>query len=376
MSTESAGWHSPLRDSYPTSIGEVLRDLTVWNEASSITRKPFAEQDRNETPANSAEDSHDWRIVKVGGAVLAVVSTAAVVLAASRHLNFGELFRGTGTVIDSARPLGTIAPAARPALNLEKIDTLIFDFDRTLIDTDGATQAYQTAMLNALVDTTGMPRELLADGIAKAQAEKQTVWIARRLDQIPPLREKYGDNVNQTLAHVTETAYKAFHDAVQPTPDIIEMLDSARATGKRMVMNTAGAPAHTIEKLEATGLGKYFDHIFVSRPHPFEDRPDSNLHLESPEWSSKIIVMPPGGKHTPDGYTFILQKLGLIPERAVATGDHIKEDVAYAQDRGLYGILATYIKNEPDASVIPDLVIDHPVELTRRLVKVAKVSGP
>jgi FMN phosphatase YigB (HAD superfamily) len=369
MGLQQPGLDNSFHEVPVTANTDQRWNAAAWNDAYAGMQGQSADLKKTEGSLNAAPagSDRDWHILKVGGAVLAVASTAAIVLAASKHHELARLFRGAGTVIESAKPAGKLIQSGREALNLEKIDTLLFDFDRTLVDTDRATNAYNTTLLNALADATKIGRDVLEDGIKALQHDKQTIFIGKRLDLIQPLKETYGDNVNQVLSGVSQAAHKAYHEAIQPPSDVLEMLDAARSTGKRMAMVTAGSPTHTIEKLEAAGLSKYFDHIFVYRRHIFEDSPESNLHIESPSWS-KIVEMPGQGKHTSDGYQFVVNHLNLVPDHAMMTGDHTREDVSFAQERGLYGALATYIRNVPDPNVLPDLIVDHPGTLTHTLI--------
>jgi FMN phosphatase YigB (HAD superfamily) len=141
------------------------------------------------------------------------------------------------------------------------------------------------------------------------------------------------------------------------------MLDALKSADKKLILFTGGSPTHTAEKLDATGLGKYFDKVFTNAKHPFEDLIGSNLTASS-ESKAKIIALQARPKEGSAGYKAILKEAGILPKQAAMTGDHIDEDVARSKKNGMVGIWATWYAKTGTSKVIPDLVLTSPEDMT------------
>jgi FMN phosphatase YigB (HAD superfamily) len=320
-------------------------------------------------------EAHKEGLEEVG---ITVLGTAAVV-AASRLGAFGKtaaflkdavttegLFARGSFAAGDAVSLGERSAASKLAI-LKNVDTYVFDMDRTLVDTDKAFKAYSDTLAAGITARSrGLSPEVVRVALDSTEARLKTKFFGRRLDLVTDLKEHFppGLDLNWQFMGASKEAEAAYHAALQPKPETLEMLDTLKAADKKLILFTGGSPTHTAEKLDATGLGKYFDKVYTNAKHPFEDLIGSNLTV-TPESRAKIIELEASPKQGSAGYKTILREAGVLPKQAAMTGDHIDEDVARSKKNGMVGLWATWYARTGTSPVIPDLVLTSPEDLTR-----------
>ncbi|HEY9760339.1 MAG TPA: HAD family hydrolase [Oculatellaceae cyanobacterium] len=275
---------------------------------------------------------------------------------------------GEGVVARGSLALGESVGfnSAHAAAVLKDVDTYVFDMDRTLVDTTRAFKAYKDTLHAGITRVSGLPPETVRAAMDATETKLNTQFYGRRLDLMDSLKPHFpsGLDFNWKFNGVAKETEAAYHAALQPSTDTIEMLEALKAKDKNLILFTAGSPIHTAEKLDATGLGQYFDKVYTNARHPFEDLIGSNL-TASAESRAKLIELSERPKAGVDGYRQILRDAGVAPKKAAMTGDHIDEDVARAKKVGMKGLWATWYARSGASKVIPDLVLTSPEDLTR-----------
>jgi FMN phosphatase YigB (HAD superfamily) len=177
-----------------------------------------------------------------------------------------------------------------------------------------------------------------------------------------------GQDLNALYAPSVERVQAAYRAALRPREDVVKMLDEVKQTGRPVMMYTDGGPAHTVEKLEASGLGKYFDTVYTGADHPFEDI--ASAQTKSSSIWDKLETVGENPKSTTSGFEQIIARRNLNPSRTLMTGDHALEDVTRAKQVGMRSALARYYSNSftsLPSGVTPDLVLNSPGDLTAKL---------
>lgn len=129
-----------------------------------------------------------------------------------------------------------------------------------------------------------------------------------------------------------------------PLPDAEEILHQLRAAGLRLGLLTNGAPDLQHEKIEASGLGLFFDEAVVS---------------------GEIGT----GKPEPDIFHHLLERLGTAPHESLMVGNSLVRDIAGGKRAGMPTCwLALEGEDEPVGSVEPDYTI-------RSLAEVPRIAG-
>ena len=126
-----------------------------------------------------------------------------------------------------------------------------------------------------------------------------------------------------------------------PLPGAEKILQRLRSAGLRVGLLTNGAPDLQREKIEASGLGLYFDAAVVS---------------------GEVGT----GKPEPGIFLHLLAKLGTEPRESLMVGNSLARDIAGAKRAGMPSCwLALEGEDEPVGSVEPDYTICSLGELPR-----------
>ncbi len=104
------------------------------------------------------------------------------------------------------------------------------------------------------------------------------------------------------------------------------------STAYKIALLTNGAPDLQREKIEASGLGEFFNAIAVSGEHGI-------------------------GKPKPEIFDRLLAELGVTPEEAVMVGNSLERDIAGARNAGIRSIWIRVPGSEEHAEVQPDYTI-------------------
>lgn len=324
-------------------------------------------------PATDFVKDHWKEIAGVG-----VVAVAGAAIIASHGSGFGALTRllKGGESAAAIAEAGTVGGEVTPGVlsRLKSVDHYVFDMDRTLVDHDKALAALTTTMADDLVRQTGLSREFIGDALADTTKRLKSPYFWNRLDEIRPLQEKFpGVNLNERFADVSRNSHAAFYDALKANPETTELLTYLKEQGKSVHVFTAGSPARALEKLTGAGLIDHVDNIYTSGLNAFEDSVRSGM-LTQETTAAKIISLPAGAKTTGSGYPLILENLGAKPQSIAMTGDHVVEDVANAQDLGMFGSQAKWYRAMPTKGVLPDLELTSPGQLTDIVKKLSLAS--
>jgi len=142
-------------------------------------------------------------------------------------------------------------------------------------------------------------------------------------------------------AHLGALFARRRRELQAPLPDAEQILQRLRSAGLRIGLLTNGAPDLQREKIEASGLGLYFDAAVVS---------------------GEIGT----GKPEPEIFRHLLQKLGTAPHESLMVGNSLSRDVAGAKRAGMPSCwLALEGEEEPVGLVEPDYTIRSLGELPR-----------
>ncbi len=293
---------------------------------------------------------------------------AAAVFATRNKLP--ELIKVVKGSVAVAEEVGAEAKNGDLIERLRAVKHFIFDLDRTLVDTSKAVPALREAMHNQLVQETGLSHEFIAGAMDHTEERLASPYYWNRLDLIEPLQEVFpGVDLNKRFPSVAKVSQAAFYEALKPSPETIELLDTLRSQGKPIHVFTAGSPARTLEKLHGAGLTQYFDQIFTVGQNAFEDSSGSGL-LRPGKSGVAVVELPENRKTNGKGYDLLIRALDEAPHKLLMTGDHPIEDVAHAKRRGMLTAQAKWYRAVPPQKILPDLELVSPINLTTLLQKV------
>ncbi|MDR0519395.1 MAG: HAD-IA family hydrolase [Clostridiales Family XIII bacterium] len=220
--------------------------------------------------------------------------------------------------------------------NRRKIDTVVFDFDGTLVDTnDAVLESWQYAA-----------REILG---CEFPYDKLKATLGE-----PIMRTVAALFPGQDAGAVVE-AYRAFHhehfeDMIKIFDGVHDMLEALRSDGYKLGVVTNRLRYTTEIGLDQFGLAKYFGAVVTVGEAP-KDKPE------------------------PEHIWFTLDKLGSSPDRAVLVGDS-QNDIIGGHRAGLVSVRVNWAvatdEGFGDKAAEPDFSIDTPAGL---LAVIAELNG-
>ena len=256
-----------------------------------------------------------------------------------------------------------LAKALPKADFLRGVNDYFFDLDRTLVPTGDAYRAEYAELTNQIVKKTGLDPEFVSTSLRQSSRQLGTQALADRLDLVKPIQDLYpGVNLNERFPDIAPAAQKAYLAALKPRADVVDLLESLDSQGKNLHVFTASPPSSAIERLDASGLSKYFKNVFTAAKHPIEDAPGSTLLRDSPT-RAKVTELMENPKSNELGYKAILDHLKLDPKATLMTGDSNFLDIAGAQKAGMHTAQANWLRQDVTTYALPDLTLETPGDL-------------
>lgn len=215
---------------------------------------------------------------------------------------------------------------------MSKIDTVLFDFDGTLMDTS---EVIINSWQHTFMTIKGEERD--ASEIIPTMGEPLKVSMERFFPDIP---------VDESIRIYRSYHYNNFGDMISVFPGMHDLLEYLHENNYKTAIVTSRLLGTTMQGIEAYGLEKYIDLVITAD--------DVTMHKPHPE---PIEVA--------------LKKLNKIPEQAIMIGDTMY-DILCARNAGVKSVLVGWAlavgeeaRRGPDA---PDFIINDPKEIIDILV--------
>lgn len=226
---------------------------------------------------------------------------------------------------------------------------LVTDLDNTLWDWFAAWYASFSAMLNRLVELSGVPAEVLEPQIRAVHQLRGTSEYSNLLDEVPALQTAAGNgrplDVFDDAMHVLNSARRR---STALYPGVRDTLEALRAVGVTIVAYTESIAYWTEWRIKHTGLDGVIDLLYSSPDHDLptgvtvqrlrrrsgEDyglKVTKHLHVE------RGVLKP-----NADVLRGILADLGRVPSEAVCVGDSLMKDIVMAQQADVLDVHAKY----------------------------------
>lgn len=210
------------------------------------------------------------------------------------------------------------------------IDTLIFDFDGTLMDTNGVILESWQHTYRTLTGHEGDEAYIL-----KTFGEPLTLSLENAFPDVP---------VEKSVDIYRTWQQEHFSEMINLFPGVYEMLIEAKSRGYRLGIATSRVKQSLYEGLAKYNLLDLFDAIVTVE--------EVSAHKPDPECVFRV-----------------LEQLGSKPENAVMVGDSVL-DILCAKNAGVKAVLVAWslslqgmaINDFPEAEA-PDCIINAPMEL-------------
>jgi FMN phosphatase YigB (HAD superfamily) len=283
------------------------------------------------------------------------------------------LEKGAGEVIVAdATKLAGEKPNEINAGFLKNVNNFVFDLDHTLVPTNDAYAVHEAELTRQLVKYTGLSEPFVAAAVKETAGKMNIPLVADHLEMIKPIQDLYpGVNLNKHFPEIAPAVRQAYRDSLKPHPDVVKLFDYLHSEGKTIHIFTDSPASSGLDRLDASGLGKYVTNIFTGAKDPLEADLLPAQMTDGTLLNKLVELQADRPKVDGSGYRDITRMLNLDPKNALMTGDTNLLDVAQAKQAGMRTAQANWFRHNGQAYAIPDLTLESPEQL-RKLVELNK----
>ena len=220
---------------------------------------------------------------------------------------------------------------------------LITDLDNTLFDWFEIWYSSFNAMLERVVEISGISKEQLIKEIRPVHRKYGTAEYAFVLEKLPSLQQKYGtrEKINEELKDAIHAYRSERMTHLKLYKGVYDTLAELKSRRVRVVAYTESKEWYTKNRLKRLGLDYFIEVLYSPSDH--------TVPLEEEE-RTEIVFDFMKSEHTPEGefkpnpklLLDIIDKLGVTPEECVYVGDSEMKDVEMALQAGVTAVFAKY----------------------------------
>lgn len=261
---------------------------------------------------------------------------------------------------------------------------LVTDLDGTLCSWVDFIVPALDAMVDSLVQTTGLPRIKVVQALKKVyelHGSNEYPYALQESELFAPYASDFASFDRLVIDPAREAFSRKRRRYLRPFPTVLPTLQSLRSDGVRVVVLT-DAPRNAAEqRLRQLGLVELIDAVFCMPGYPFpESGVADSIRRREAEGRYRLPIPVhelPRAHEKPDprGYRAMCEVLHVSPEETIFVGDNRKKDVAVAQAVGATDVWAAYgTYVPPEYRERLDVVSAHSV--TKRHVSDVGDEGP
>lgn len=222
---------------------------------------------------------------------------------------------------------------------------LVTDLDNTLWDwVEAFSQAFG-ALVQGVVEITGLPRAELLQAYRVLHQRHGDIERPFATLELPCVQERLGTTDPVALHAALAPAFSAFAvaraHALRPYPGVVSTLRALQEQGVVVVGHTQSPALNASDRLTRLGLWPHLRRLYALDmpvpPHPTRGR------TWSPRHHPKLQLVPPDErKPNPALLRRICTVEGFAPSQALYVGDSLSRDVAMACRAGVCAAWARY----------------------------------
>jgi FMN phosphatase YigB (HAD superfamily) len=231
----------------------------------------------------------------------------------------------------------------------KEISLFVTDLDNTLWDWFEMWHSQFSVLLDGLVSTTGIDRQVLETQIRTLHQLHGTSEYSFLIRDLPILRDEYpGVNLEERFADVIRDARLARVNSLKLYPGVEQTLKSIQQAGTTVIAYTESLQFWTEYRLRRLKVDQYIDYLYSPPDHRFpaglsrEDIRTLEEHAYRLEGTQECLTPMSHLKPDPVVLESIIAKHGDDASRTVYVGDSLMKDVAMAQQVGAVDVLAKY----------------------------------
>jgi phosphoglycolate phosphatase len=234
-------------------------------------------------------------------------------------------------------------------MSKKEISVVITDLDNTLYDWFEVWSQSFSAMLNSLVEQSGIPKETLIAEIKAIHEKYGTSEYALLIQEIPSLRALHpGEDLTKVYAPAVEAYQRKRTEHLRLYPSVLETLKTLKAKGCLVVGYTESQLLYTDYRVRTLELDGRIDYLYSPASHdlPSNLPPDQiNFYPTDPEKLKYTVHRPTpkdAEKPNPDVLLGIISDIGATKEQVIYVGDSRFKDIVMAQQAHVTDVYAAY----------------------------------
>jgi FMN phosphatase YigB (HAD superfamily) len=255
---------------------------------------------------------------------------------------------------------------------LKNVNDFVFDLDHTLVPTNDAYAVHEAELTRQLVKHTGLSEPFVSAAVKETAGKMNIPLVADHLELIKPIQDLYpGINLNEHFPDIAPAVRQAYRATLKPHPDVVKLFDYLHSQGKSIHIFTDSPASSGLDRVDASGLGKYVTNVFTGARDPLEANLLPAQMTDETLLKRLVELKADRPKLDGSGYRDITRMLKLDPQNALMTGDTNLLDVAQAKQAGMRTAQANWFRQNEQTYAIPDLTLESPEQL-RELVELNK----
>ncbi len=231
----------------------------------------------------------------------------------------------------------------------QRISTVITDLDNTLFDWVAIWHHSFKAMLDQLVESSGIARDVLENDFKLVFQKHGTSEYAFAIEELPSLRKQHpGEDLVQTYAAAIHAYNSARKASLSLYPTVLETLEKLKDHGCIIVGYTESLAYYSNFRLRRLGLDRILDFVYAPPDHELPQGASTHEIRMYPEEQYRLRrtqsrTTPKGElKPNPKVLSDILISIGALPEETIYIGDSLMKDVEMAQSARITDVWAKY----------------------------------
>jgi len=224
---------------------------------------------------------------------------------------------------------------------------LITDVDNTLFDWQRFWYETFSAMIRRVIQISGIDEDRLLRECSVIHQKYGTSEYSHLLEELPCLREKYGDGILATMQPAIDDFRIARRQHLELYPTVTDTLSRLTAMGVVVAAFTESMAFYTNYRFRKFGLDGPIAFLYSPPDHRLPVEDVSSIRRYEPD---SYELKRTEHRFTPEGETkpnprillSIIADLGFEPEQAVYVGDNKLKDVWMAQEADVLDVYAAY----------------------------------
>lgn len=231
----------------------------------------------------------------------------------------------------------------------QTVSVVITDLDNTLYDWLRIWHEPFRAMLDKLVEISGVSEEQLAQEIQRVYQKHGTSEYAFLIEELPSLVQKHpGEDLTKVYSEAIDAYVHVRREVLELYPGVLETLQRLKDAGVLLVAYTESMAYYSRYRMRKLGLDRIIDYLFSTPDHELPggltreqirryDPERYQLRRTRHERTAK-------GERKPNPALLleIITTVGAVPEEVVYVGDNLMKDVGMAQAAGVTDVWARY----------------------------------